>query len=157
MYGFDTVIARLFAFVGPLFPLDENFAAGNFIRDALAGGPVQIDGDGTPYRSYLYAADLAIWLWTLLMLGERGTAYNVGSPDAVSIADLARRVVEVAAPRAEIRIAHAAIPGVPAARYIPATDRAPPSACSPGSRSKKRSAALANGIGGTRCSLPIFS
>jgi dTDP-glucose 4,6-dehydratase len=124
VYGFDTVTARLFAFVGPLFPLDANFAVGNFIRDAMAGGPVQIDGDGTPYRSYLYAADLAIWLWTLLMRGERGTAYNVGSPDPVSIADVARRVVEVAAPRAEIRIAHAAVPGAPAARYIPAAGRA---------------------------------
>lgn len=124
VYGFDAVIGRLFAFVGPLLPLDANFAVGNFIRDAMAGGPVRIAGDGTPYRSYLYAADLAIWLWTLLMRGESGTAYNVGSPHEVSIADLARRVVEVAAPRAEIRIAQAAAPGVPAARYVPATDRA---------------------------------
>lgn len=124
VYGFEAVIARLFAFVGPHLPLDSNFAVGNFIRDAMAGGPVQIGGDGTPYRSYLYAADMAIWCWTLLLRGQGGTAYNVGSPEAISIADLARCVVDVVAPGAEIRIARQAVAGVPAARYVPATDRA---------------------------------
>ncbi len=124
VYGLGATIARLFAFIGPHLPLDANYAAGNFIRDAMAGGPVQIGGDGTPYRSYLYAADLAIWLWTVLMRGESGAAYNVGSAEEVSIAELARRVTEVAAPGAEIRIARQAVPGAPALRYVPATDRA---------------------------------
>ena len=124
VYGFDAVIARLFAFVGPGLPLDANYAVGNFIRDAMAGGPVQISGDGTPYRSYLYAADLAIWLWTLLLRGETGVAYNVGSPHEISIAYLARTVVNVVSPRAEIRIARQLVPGAPASRYVPATDRA---------------------------------
>jgi nucleoside-diphosphate-sugar epimerase len=107
-----------------MLPLDANFAVGNFIRDALAGGPIEIGGDGTPYRSYLYAADLAIWLWTLLLRGERGAAYNVGSAEEVTIRELARRVVEVAAPGAEIRIAREAVPGAPAERYVPSTERA---------------------------------
>jgi dTDP-glucose 4,6-dehydratase len=122
--GFDAVIGRLFAFVGPMLPLDANYAVGNFIRDAMAGGPVRIEGDGTAYRSYLYAADLAIWLWTLLMRGEKGAAYNVGSSQEISIADLARAVVDAAAPGTEIRIAGRPVPGAPAARYVPATDRA---------------------------------
>jgi dTDP-glucose 4,6-dehydratase len=102
---------HLFAFVCPLLPLDANYAVGNFIRDAMAGGPVQIGGDSTPYRSYLYAADLSIWLWTLLMRGESGADYNVGSPHEISIANLARRVVEVAAPGAKFRIARQPVPG----------------------------------------------
>ena len=124
VYGFDAIIGRLFAFVGPRLPLDAGYAVGNFIRDAMAGGPVQIRGDGTPYRSYLYAADLAIWLWTLLMRGESGAAYNVGSPHEISIADLARVVAEIAAPGAKIHIAGRPVPGVPAPRYVPSTDRA---------------------------------
>ena len=124
VYGFDAVIGRLFAFVGPLLPLDANYAVGNFIRNAIAGGPVEISGDGTPYRSYLYAADLAIWLWTLLMRGESGAAYNVGSPDEISIADLARTVVREIAPHAAIHIASQPVPGAAASRYVPETERA---------------------------------
>jgi dTDP-glucose 4,6-dehydratase len=120
VYGFDATIARLFAFIGPHLPLDTNYAAGNFLRDAMAGGPIEIAGDGTPYRSYLYAADLAIWLWTILFRGQAARPYNVGSPEPVSILDLARAI----APGMEIRVAKQAVAGASATRYVPSTERA---------------------------------
>jgi dTDP-glucose 4,6-dehydratase len=122
--SFEVAIARLFAFVGPYLPLDANYAAGNFLRDVLAGGPVRIVGDGTPYRSYLYAADLAIWLWTMLLRAPSGVPFNVGSSHEITIADLARRVVEKTAPETEVNIAATPIPGAPASRYVPDTTRA---------------------------------
>ena len=124
VYGFDATIARLFAFVGPLLPLDANYAIGNFIRDVLKGGPVRIAGDGTPYRSYLYAADLAIWLWTILLRGKAAYPYNVGSPQHLTVADLARTVTGAIAPGTGIEIARQSVPGAPPLRYVPRTSRA---------------------------------
>jgi len=123
-YGFATLIARLFAFVGPYLPLEENYAVGNFIRDAIAGGPIKIGGDGTPYRSYLYAADLTIWLWTILIRGESMRPCNVGSGEEVSIAELAGIVADVIAPGTVIEIACRPAPGRAAARYVPCVGRA---------------------------------
>lgn len=116
-------IARCFAFVGPHLPLDQHFAIGNFIRDALSGRDIQIRGDGTPMRSYLYASDLMIWLWTMLLRQSgpesRIQAFNVGSGEAVSIGDLARTVVDALAPHLKIEIAMAPISGAPPMQYVP--------------------------------------
>jgi len=112
-------MARGFAFVGPRLPLDARFAAGNFIRDALAGGPIRVRGDGSPIRSYLYASDMAAWLWTILLRGPSGGVFNVGSEEAVSIGDLAREVAELSG--VEVRIEGSAMPGMAPSAYIPVT------------------------------------
>lgn len=123
-FGYDVILARLFAFAGPYLPIDLNFAIGNFIRDVLAGGPIKIGGDGTPYRSYLYAADMAIWLWTLLVKGDAARPYNVGSGEGLTIAQLARAVADNTTPETKIEIARESATGVPAARYVPSVERA---------------------------------
>ena len=127
---------RCYAFVGPYLPLDRHFAIGNFIRDGLAEEQIHVQGDGSTVRSYLYAADLAVWLWTILLRGESGRAYNVGSEAAVDIATLARLVAAAFVPPLGVEILGAPQPGRAVDRYVPSTRRA---ARSSGSRSVCRS------------------
>jgi dTDP-glucose 4,6-dehydratase len=115
-------IARGFAFVGPRLPLDGSFAIGNFLRDALAGRPITVQGDGSPVRSYMYAADLAAWLWTILVEGQPGRAYNVGSEEATTIGDLARRIGRML--DVPVLIAGKPLAGAAPNFYVPCTKRA---------------------------------
>ncbi len=120
-HGLPISIARCFAFVGPFLPLDIHFAIGNFIGDALNRKTIRVKGDGTPYRSYLYATDLTAWLWHLLVRGESGVPQNVGSEEAVSIGELAAEVGrELGAP---FEILGQAVPGRKPERYVPSTER----------------------------------
>lgn len=121
--GFETSIARCFAFVGPGLPLDSNYAVGNFIRDALSRRPITVQSDGSPWRSYLHAADLCGWLWTLLATGKHGLPVNVGSDEAVDILSLARLVGELAGSDAGVNVLGRPN-GLPPQRYVPSIRRA---------------------------------
>lgn len=121
--GLDVAIARCFAFVGPHLPLNKHFAIGNFIRAATRNEDIHIQGDGTPLRSYLYAADLAYWLWTMLFDAPSGRAYNVGGSESLSIGDLAHRVNRVLGGAGVVRVNQTPQPGTAAQAYIPSLSR----------------------------------
>lgn len=93
-FNIPVKIARCFAFVGPYLPLTKHFAIGNFINDGINKTDIIVRGDGTPLRSYMYAADLVVSLLNILMRGNSGEAYNVGSDKAISVYDLAKMVSE---------------------------------------------------------------
>jgi nucleoside-diphosphate-sugar epimerase len=92
--GMEVLVARGFAMSGPWLPLDAEFALGNFVADALAKRPVRPKGTGSAVRSYLYGADVAVWLLTVLLSGSAGSAYNVGGSSPYRIRDVARLVAE---------------------------------------------------------------
>ncbi|WP_260982870.1 NAD-dependent epimerase/dehydratase family protein [Pseudomonas oryzihabitans] len=104
-YGYDVISTRCFAFAGPWLPLNGHFAFGNFIRDALQAPHIRVNSAGTAQRSYLAGADLAVWLLLLLLRGEAGQPYNVGSDQSLSIRDLAGRIGHLLAPDKAIQFA----------------------------------------------------
>lgn len=122
-HGYAFLIARCFAFAGPYLPLAGG-ALGNFLADALAGRAIHVSGDGTPLRSYLHGRELAEWLWTILLRGEAGRPYNVGSETEVSIAELAERVRALVAPDSDVKLLGRPDAGAPRQRYLPSTARA---------------------------------
>lgn len=122
--GTAFVAARGFALVGPRLVLDGAYAIGNFIGAVLAGKPIEIGGDGTPIRSWMYAADLAAWCWMILAHGVPGSAYNVGSDEAMTIDAAAARVAVCAASSAGIVRRAEPVPGARAARFVPDIARA---------------------------------
>jgi nucleoside-diphosphate-sugar epimerase len=121
-HGLETKIARCFAFVGPYLPLDAHFAVGNFIHAALQGESIEVKGDGTPYRSYLYAADLALWLWTIIFRGATCRPYNVGAIESCPISEVAKLVADTIG-NVHVQTAHPSSERPPL-RYVPDVGRA---------------------------------
>ena len=103
-YGLNCAIARCFSFVGPLLPLDLHYAIGNFISNAIHHQDIQIRGDGTPLRSYMYIADATAWLLSLLLSEKAGGVYNIGASKSIAVAELACIVRDVLAPTCQVHV-----------------------------------------------------
>lgn len=114
------VFARLFAQIGPFLALDKQFAAGNFLLNAIRRDPFLIKGDGMTVRSYMYGTDLVVWLLRLLNHGESKQAYNVGSDSFITILDLAKKIAQVAGIKEPVmKIVGASEPRGAIDRYVP--------------------------------------
>ena len=127
----EVKIARVFALAGPHLPLNKQFAIGNFLSAAMANEQIVIQGDGTPRRSYMYSADMAAWLWSVLIKGKPDCAYNVGSDVSISISALAERVSFLLNRELHIRVQKQAVIGSSAVHYVPDISRARHELCLP--------------------------
>ncbi len=123
-FNVPSKLARCFAFCGPYLPLNAHYAIGNFLLNIINGEEIIIQGDGTPLRSYLYAADLVIWLFTILLKGKSNYPYNVGSDEDISIGNLANLIAGMAAGKPNVKILGDKIPGSVVSRYVPSIHRA---------------------------------
>ena len=121
--GISTRIARCFAFTGPRLNLDIHFAIGNFIRNGLDHKDIIIKGDGTPFRSYLYADDLVRWLFAIYDCDIENAVFNVGSPEGISIADLARKISAHFTPSPQVKVLGTPVPGAPPQIYVPDVEK----------------------------------
>lgn len=117
-YRFSIKIARCFAFVGPFLPLNY-FAVGNFIHNRLNNESIQIKGDGYARRSYLYTADLCIWLWTILFRGRNLVAYNVGSNEVYSLREIANLIATMMDPKLDVCVENKSFTYTTPKNYMP--------------------------------------
>jgi dTDP-glucose 4,6-dehydratase len=100
-HGVDTAIVRIFNTYGERMRPDDGRAIPTFIRQALAGEPMTVAGDGSQTRSVCYVGDLVDGILRLLRRALPGPV-NIGNPYELSVLELAERVRELAKSDSEI-------------------------------------------------------
>ncbi|WUS99734.1 SDR family oxidoreductase [Streptomyces sp. NBC_00708] len=90
-HGLDTAIVRIFNTYGPRMRAHDGRAIPTFIRQALAGEPITVSGDGSQTRSVCYVDDLVRGLIQFVESDGHGPM-NLGNPHELSILELAHEV-----------------------------------------------------------------
>ena len=101
-------------------PLDSNYVIGNFVNNVINNAPLLIKNSGKVYRSFLYGADMSLWLWRVLADGNN-TVYNVGSDQPITTIDLANIISEIGYGEKRVVIEYDIIPNNES--YIPNIDK----------------------------------
>jgi dTDP-glucose 4,6-dehydratase len=92
-HGMNTGIVRIFNTYGPRMRPMDGRAIPTFIRQALAGEPITVAGDGMQTRSICYVSDLVAGILAMAELDHPGPV-NIGNPIELTVAQIARDVVE---------------------------------------------------------------
>ncbi|MFJ3139433.1 NAD-dependent epimerase/dehydratase family protein [Streptomyces sp. NPDC086843] len=101
-HGTDTCIVRLFNTYGPRMRGHDGRAVPTFVRQALAGEPLTVTGDGRQTRSLCYVDDTVAGVLAAAAHGMRGPV-NIGNPAEISMLALARLVVALAGSSSDVR------------------------------------------------------
>jgi len=98
-----TTIVRLFNTVGPRQTGRYGMVIPTFVKQALAGRPITVYGDGKQTRCFGYVEDVVGALIKLMDTTESvGQVFNIGSTEEISILELAERVKELTQSSSEI-------------------------------------------------------
>ncbi|HEX3280229.1 MAG TPA: GDP-mannose 4,6-dehydratase [Pyrinomonadaceae bacterium] len=98
-----TTIVRLFNTVGPRQTGRYGMVIPTFVRQALAGRPITVYGNGKQTRCFGYVGDVVGALIKLLDTTDSvGQVYNIGSSEEISIAKLAEKIKELTNSDSEI-------------------------------------------------------
>ncbi len=99
------IIVRFFNTVGPRQTGQYGMVIPNFVRQALAGEPITVFGDGTQSRSFTHVADVVSALLKLVAEPKAvGQVVNIGNTEEVSIYHLAERVRHLAGSTSSIKL-----------------------------------------------------
>ena len=92
-HGVPAKIVRPFHTYGPGMRLDNGRVFADFVADIVQGRDIVLKSDRSTIRAFCYLADATLGFFTVLLRGAVGQAYNIGSPEEISIFDLARLLV----------------------------------------------------------------
>ncbi len=97
------IVVRLFNTVGPRQTGQYGMVIPNFVRQALAGQPITVFGDGTQSRSFTYVGDVVQAMLALLNEPRAiGQVFNIGNGEEITIGDLAAKIKAMTGSRSEI-------------------------------------------------------
>jgi dTDP-glucose 4,6-dehydratase len=100
-HGVDSRIVRIFNTYGSRMRLTDGRAIPTFIRQAMAGAPLTVNGDGSQTRSFTYVSDLVEGIWRL-MHAPVNDPVNIGNPREMTLLELAKRILDLSGSRSEI-------------------------------------------------------
>lgn len=100
--GLGTAIVRIFNTYGPRMRPDDGRAIPTFLRQALTGEELTVTGDGTQTRSICHVDDTVRGIIALALSDHPGPV-NIGSPYEVSMADLARLIIDLTGSPSRVR------------------------------------------------------
>jgi dTDP-glucose 4,6-dehydratase len=101
VHGLDARIVRIFNTFGSRMRLADGRAIPTFIRQALAGEPLTVYGDGSQTRSFTFISDLVDGIWRL-MNAPVNDPVNLGNPREMTLMELAKHVLRLSGSRSEI-------------------------------------------------------
>ncbi|MFH8407735.1 UDP-glucuronic acid decarboxylase family protein [Streptomyces sp. NPDC018019] len=101
-HGTDTGIVRLFNTYGPRMRGHDGRAVPTFIRQALAGEPLTVTGDGRQTRSLCHVDDTVRGILAAAASDLRGPV-NLGNPVEITMLDLAQLIIDLTGSRSRIR------------------------------------------------------
>jgi UDP-glucose 4-epimerase len=90
------IVVRLFNTVGPRQTGQYGMVIPSFVRQALAGRPITVFGDGTQSRSFTFVGDVVDAFVKLVQEPRAiGGVFNVGNPSEITMRDLAEKIREM--------------------------------------------------------------
>jgi UDP-glucose 4-epimerase len=103
-HGAETVVVRLFNTVGARQSAAYGMVLPRFVRQAITGEDLTIYGDGNQTRCFTHVRDTVAGMIGLMEAeGALGRAFNVGNPEEISIAGLARRVIDRTESKSDVK------------------------------------------------------
>jgi UDP-glucose 4-epimerase len=97
------IVVRLFNTVGPRQTGQYGMVIPNFVRQALAGQPITVFGEGTQSRSFTYVGDVVRAMVALINEPRAvGQVFNIGNGNEITIGDLAAKVKAMTGSTSEI-------------------------------------------------------